>query len=111
PGECHRARGDTGTFGREAEGGHSGDRLAAARLADHADDLAGPDLESDAVDDPRDAAPGRELDRQVADGERRWAIVAGVATLWIAARGGLLRSHLTPSCAGRTGRATRRRAD
>jgi hypothetical protein len=48
-----------------------GDRLAAARLADDAQRLAGADVERHAVDGTHDAVEGEELRLQVADFEDR----------------------------------------
>ena len=55
----------------QADDGGAGQRLAGARLADHAEDLARRDVERDVVEREQRAAPGRELDAQVADFEQR----------------------------------------
>src|SRR5690606_600702 len=51
----------------QADDGCAGERLARARFADHAKDLARRDLERHAVQRAQRAAPMRELDHQIAD--------------------------------------------
>jgi hypothetical protein len=63
------AAGDAAGRIDEADHGGAGHRLAGAGLADDAQDLAPGDVERDPVDRLEDAAPGDELDAQVADGE------------------------------------------
>src|SRR5690606_13293786 len=46
-------------------------RLAGPGFANHAEDLAGHDVEGDAVDRREQAAPQRKLDHEVADGDDR----------------------------------------
>ncbi len=54
---------------QQAEHGHRGHRFAAAGLPDEADDLARTDLEPDAGQRLHRAAIGRELQREIADGD------------------------------------------
>ena len=49
----------------------AGQRLAGARLADDAEDLARRDVERDVVERDERAGPARELDRQIADVQQR----------------------------------------
>ena len=69
-----------------------GHRLAAAALADQAEDLAAADAERDVLDRARHAAcAGADLDRQALDGER------GVASAGVgAARRGVASTATSP---------------
>src|SRR5262249_39192585 len=97
-----------------------GHRLAGAGLADHAHDLALGDIERDIVDRVQEAAPGREVHFEIADGEDR---LAHADRLWelprlifitIAISGSARRAASRPACsstgsaARATGRGTRR---
>ena len=59
---------------REAEDGVRGDALAAARLTDEADELAGCDREAHLVDGVHDALVRREVDGEVGQAEKRVCI-------------------------------------
>jgi len=56
-------------FGQQAHAQHGGHRLARAGLADHADNLAGVDVQRHAVECLDAALVGRELQAQVVDGQ------------------------------------------
>src|SRR5258708_34983766 len=65
------ARGDAAGWLEQADDGVAGQRLAGARFADDAQNLAGGDVERHVVDGEQGAAPRRELDAQVLDLEKR----------------------------------------
>ena len=65
------ARGDAAGRLEQADDGVAGERLAGARFAHHAQNLAGGDVERHVVDRQQGAAPRRELDAQVLDLEQR----------------------------------------
>ena len=60
------AAGDAARRLEQADDRGAGERLAGARLADHAQHLAGRDVEGDVVERQQRAAPRREFDAQVA---------------------------------------------
>lgn len=74
--------GDAGVGSEQTEQGEREDGLARAGLADEADCLARRDVEMDAVENPKHAAAGRELDGKVGEGEERgghgsgWLVVS-----------------------------------
>ncbi len=70
------AGGDAARRLEQADDGIAGQRLAGARFAHHAQDLAGRDVERHVVDREQRAAPRREFDAQVLDLEQR-RIVGG----------------------------------
>ena len=67
--EGDAARRDPDLVREEADDAEHGQALAAAALADDAERLAAVDMEVDAVDHGRRAAPGGDLDRESADVE------------------------------------------
>jgi hypothetical protein len=67
PLQAHLAARDASRRLEQADDGHAGDRLAGARLAHHAQNLAGRDMTRDGIESHERAAAGRELDAQVLD--------------------------------------------
>ena len=66
-GQAHLAAHDAPRRLEQADDGSAGQRLAGARLADHAQHLAAGDVEGDIVDGGQRRAPGRKRYREVAD--------------------------------------------
>ena len=73
PVEPHLAAGDASRRLEQADHGGAGQRLAGARFTDHAQHLAGGDVEGDPVHRDELAAAAEEGDLEVADGEDRLA--------------------------------------
>ncbi len=78
-GEPQVATGDPDAARQQPLHRERGHRLAAAQLADQADDLARPDLQADGIGQPGGAAPAVVDDRERIDLERRRAALAGLA--------------------------------
>src|SRR6185312_14876982 len=68
--ESDLAAGDAARRLQQADDRRSGDRLAGAGFADHAEHLAGRDVEGEIVDGGQHPVPRRDLDLEIADGER-----------------------------------------
>ena len=89
--EHRRALRDAAVPGEDPEQRERGDALAAARLADDPERLAGGDVERDAVDGVDEPSLGAELDVQVVDDEERLSS-HGLAASGRAPRGARRRS-------------------
>ena len=75
PPNQHLAAGDHGRRLQHAQDGVGDGRLAAARFAGQANDLAGANLERDAVDGPHRSARRQVFDLEVVDRDQRRTIV------------------------------------
>ena len=89
--EHRRAARDATVPREDPEQGERGDALAAARLADDPERLAGSDVERDPVDGVDEPPLGAELDVQVVDDEKRLSS-HGLSTLDRAPRAARRRS-------------------
>ena len=94
----------------QADDRRAGERLAGARLADHAEDLARRDLEGDVVERDQRAAPPGEFDAQVRDLEQRRGHLASCSAAAACSRRPVPRSRRgcrSPRRAGSACTATR----
>src|SRR6185437_4322245 len=65
------AAGDPAGRVEKADDGEPGQRLAGARFADHAQNLASPDVERDAIERGERPLSGREFDSEIANRKQR----------------------------------------
>ena len=99
---------DARAVGQQSHERQRGDALARAGLADHAEHLAGSDVEADAVDGLQRAARGRECDPQVAHRQQRPAPVGAHGMASPLRRGQRRPAACRPESAGTAGPRRRR---